>query len=311
MSSLIYINQSLIKSFKICENPYEWKEKYLNREKKDPKSNALSLGSLTDYLLFTPNELDNKFVLFKDKYPSDKVEEIIEAIFEDGVEFNDDVIVEYAQAHGFGASTWKKETIIKKIKEDGEAYYNFRINNSGKIPFNETQFITANCIVDRILTGENTKHFFNNDLEKISQRVIYSIIDDIPVVGTPDLYLIDHEKKSIILIDLKTSRNAYRFRQDAIKFGYPLQASYYSNILENEYQGYTVDRCLNIVGDTNNCNVYVYEYNYQDLNIEKYGNKWHKGWLYYLKQIDWHIKNDIWDSTEEQTNNGVIKISIY
>lgn len=310
----MYINQSAIKSFISCDNPSQWKNKWINKTIENKKTNSLSLGSLTDCLLFSPEEFDEKFVFYKEKYPTDKVLDICNSILDDGLVFDDSNIIFKAKEYSFGASTWKNDTIIKKIREEGEYYINYCINNKDKIPFTSQQYEIAECIVNNIINNPKTRKYFfeeEDNCEFIRQKTIESNIEGIPVKGTPDLFIIDHVKKKIILIDLKTSRNAYRFKQDIQKFGYALQMSFYKDLLESFYEGYTVDSCMNIVGDTVTCDVYIYIYNEFDLHIEKHGNKWSKGWLYYLKEINWHITNDIWNSTQEQENNGYINLCLH
>ena len=307
------ISQTLIKEFSNSENPQIFKEKRENKTRKTNKS--FSLGLYLDCLLFNPEKCEDEFAI-SDIELSDKIKDIYDSLIEDGIYVCDNRLLEKARFFNFGRSDWKDETILKKINENniGEKYLKFCFENKNKIVINTEFKNKADCIIDKLLSNEIfNKYLFvkGDDIESFSQVVLETSINDIPVVIKPDLFIVNHKTKKIKLIDLKSSRNAYRFKEDVIKFKYGLQMSFYSDVLKIIYDGYEIEEHINIVGDTSNCNVYLYKYNEYDLNIEKYGTKWKKGWIYYLNELNWHITNNVWNTTREQKENGFINLNIY
>ena len=71
------ISQSSIKDWRF-KPPIKWKKIWIdNLEDNDKDDESFSLGSLVDTILFTPDELDKRFVISEEKLPSKAIESII------------------------------------------------------------------------------------------------------------------------------------------------------------------------------------------------------------------------------------------
>lgn len=84
------ISQSAIKDWKNLP-PQKWYDKWILKKGKGKKSNALDFGSLLDTLCFSEDQYERRFLVSEKKKPSDKVSQIVEAVYAHLIELNENI----------------------------------------------------------------------------------------------------------------------------------------------------------------------------------------------------------------------------
>lgn len=334
----------------------------------------LYFGDLVDTLLFTPELLENRFFIGEFQHPSLAIETIIKSIRSRIIlenseikqmnqndlpenleeipmnidsELVDKFILFYADNYEENGKKgwnnhWKSETRLNKLKESGRVFFNLLQDA------NDRQVITQITNMEAI----EIKNILHKDLEvkdyfiesegielKFQMEVFanHTLFDNkiIPLKGAFDILQIDHNNKTLRIIDFKTSYDAHDFIKSIKKFGYTTQLSFYdyllrlwlsSNCLEESFCNYEILNPINVVIDKYNKVPYIYEYDWDDLALEREGNenflfdlyqtkdhkmKIKKGWINILEDIAWHYYNDLWLKPKELYENKKIRVNLY
>lgn len=368
------ISQSAIKDFQF-KSPRDWKRIWINNNEDAERSgDSFTFGSLTDTLLFTPHELESRFYIGEFQHPSPAIESIVKKVQESiivknksteslnkenllmkveelPIDLNSEMIsdlVIYAadncEENGKkGWNTrWSIETRLKKIREQGTEYFNLLRDANGRSVISSTTNMEAISLRDILYKDPDVKEYFvpTSGIELKFQMelfVEYTLEDGrvIPLKGALDILHIDHNNKTIRLVDFKTSYDAHDFIKSIKKFGYATQLSFYDYLLrlwletqckDQSFCQYTILNPINIVIDKYQKVPYIYEYDWDDLALEREGNekflfdlyqtKDHKmrikkGWINILEEIAWHYYTDKWDKPRELYENKKIKVNLY
>lgn len=365
------ISQSMIKDFRF-KSPKKWHSIHVQKmEDLDKSDESFTFGSLVDTLMFTPEILNERFYIGDLKLPSKAVAWIIEEVFADiqkknreiaeqnlgpvpelveTVPFNLESVPEIvlSMARQYPASEdqrgwnndWKEQTIINSLIKKGDEYFNSLVEADGRKVISQKMNFEAIEIKKILLADPDVRQYFVEEegVELNFQMEVFvnylaKTGKEIPLKGAFDILRIDHNLKTIQLIDFKTSYSAFDFISSIKKYGYALQLSYYDFLLrlwlDQECEGalcdYTILNPINIVIDNYDKIPYIYEYSWSDLEMEKMGNesflndlfhtsshnaKIKKGWLEILETIAWHYHNDYWQKTKELYENGKIKVNL-
>jgi hypothetical protein len=157
----------------------------------------------------------------------------------------DDDILLVCNTEGFYPK-WKDVTRVSKIKESHE-YFNEICKAYGKQIIDPEEHEIIMNIVNSLMDNEQTKKYFPtiempNGIDIYYQYPLYFDYEGIPSKILLDAVYVDHNKKEIILIDLKTVGDVtIRFPYQAAKFRYDIQAAWYlngfanSDLLTDEY----------------------------------------------------------------------------
>jgi hypothetical protein len=241
---------------------------------------------------------------------------------------------------------WKEQTRIDNLIKNGKDYFDFLLSANGRKIITEQQNILALEVIDILRKDESTKDYFvenkNNKLifqleifenyEYTNLTLFNNVCNEIPLKGALDIVRIDHSKKTIQIIDFKTSQSAAHFIESIKKYGYDFQLSFYLYLFQkwahknipNLLSEYRILPPINIVIDFIDKVPYIYEYNNTDLMVARYGNaesfsnlfgqthpfKIKKGWQQLLNEISWHITTNKWDKTRELYEQNKIKINL-
>lgn len=129
----------------------------------------------------------------------------------------------------------KDETFIKKFNtKEFYEYCMFHIENNKKNIVHITDFLKAKEARNSLLTHEKTEHLFINQLENIYQLKVEYEYRGQNVKCYLDMVLIDHEKKVIHGIDLKSGTPpAARFMKSFFEYKYYIQAAIYMKALQH------------------------------------------------------------------------------
>jgi len=230
--------------------------------------------------------------------PSDTIVKVIDKVYEvtrgelnTDIESHDLYLLGAAKEFGYGQS-WKPETLLKKIIDQGKEYYNFLHRADGKI-----------CIDQKMAAMlANIKESVNN------HAGVKKLLFDTPGVNEEDVYWGPNEAyKSKIdrytsnaLIDLKTtSKSLSFFRSSFDYYHYDRQLAFYKDALE--WIGKPVEQCYIIAIETTGYNqVRIFEVG------EKLIEEGRQKYKDLLNRIEYHQQTQQWIEPQEvYENNGI------
>jgi hypothetical protein len=239
----------------------------------------------------------------------------------------EDLIHKYAKEIKYGGTTWTKSRIWENVFTDGRDYYRMLERCNGRSIITPYDNADAIEIVDILRKNEYTKPYFvqqEGETLLFQQEIFIEYIQNdviVPLKGALDIIRINHNEKWVQVPDFKTTHNSEGFDIVAIRFDYVLQTSFYHHLIKEFLKVYEEGKCAdyeirlptNIVIDRETKVPYIYEYNWEDIEIAAEGSKEKNvtGWKTTLKEIAWHLQTGIWDRPRELYETGKIKLKIY
>ncbi len=285
------------------------------------------IGSLVDALLTEPDKIDEKFCFYLDEKISPSVKKIVDRLFLRKKNLTEADILEVAKDMKYGDG-WKPETVIRKVKEDGEAYLKFLDECRKKTVVTRMYYDIAHKVVaslkDDPFTREELKSYYK-DVEVLTQMRIDWNYSNIPATSRLDYLFIDHKNKKLIPKDLKTTGSpVYEFPKSYINWGYYTQAAFYTEAVgywksqRSEFKYYTIEPFKFIVESTKIVgSPMVFECSAHDLYCGKWGGKIRggktsKGFDKLVSEYKWYLEKDYWSHSKEYIeNNGKIYLNAF
>lgn len=330
-SKIDFVSNSMLAWLNKSPAYFQHKLKYNNDELKEYKS--LENGKLLHSYIESPKD----FVISEVVKPSDMMcKWVEEAVKYD--ELSDSVILKSKEITGSYKSTKDETKTLNLFKTEGSAYYSFLKDTSGKQCITKEQ---KNTISKCITSLENNSiinnllfNYQSNNYEVFVEECIYW---DFPIkkdwLGIPeylgkkvncksrlDRRIIDHEKKLIIINDLKTtSENPYGnlekvhntkvFNIDYkatgwfmsyVKYRYDKQAYFYISAviasLIKEYPDYEVVFNFIVVETKNTYDTAIYQFNKSNMENLDYAKmdieKGLQSYLYHMETGNWNYPLD-------------------
>jgi len=328
-------SSSSLKEF--SQNRKKYHKKYILNEAVEEEDNlAATMGRVVETLLLEPEEFDNRFHMSViTSAPTGLMLEFTEALYkhsaeatnEDGIltkSFEDLCALAYADS-GFKI---KLDAVLGKfIGSDAEVYYKEirEVRSKGLTVVTTKDVDNATKIVEELKTNDFTAGIVN--LVKSSRYDIYNqlqiegySIDEHLFKSMMDKVIVDHEKKTIQVYDLKCTwsvenfyKEYYLYRRAYIQ-GYLYWRGARHHFADLMRDGYTVLFPAFIVCDSTNYTApLIYQMSDVDLSDAASGFEY-KGTQYpgvesLIKDLQWAIENDKWNiSRENYLNNGIVKL---
>lgn len=326
----ISINYSKLKDLSI--SPLLYKSKYIDKKEQEKKS-FLDLGSIVHCLLLCPELFDSYYVVgdIKESEAIDKlVTEMMKTYKLDDLTFlskdqiYDHLITLVLELEIFN-NIKKKETFVKKFEEIKILEtVQLRLTYPDKTIINENLFQTAVRIAEGLEQNSFTKEYFNTNKDSIvhlNEFAIFWEYEGLKCKSLIDKLIIDHEKSTILPIDLKTTAySTSDFSKSVLKFRYDLQcAFYYKAIYEwmqtTPYAEYELLPFKYIVESTTYPgSPLIYDFKQittKGVNGFKKDDKYYKGYIELIKELQWHYDTDLWNySYDNYKNKGNILLEL-
>ena len=124
------------------------------------------------------------------------------------------------------------------FKEKASDYYRSLADANRRTVIDSNTYTDVTRCCDALKTSVATKFYFNNDafdtnIEKVYQLKFKATFNDIDYRCMPDLLIVNHENKTILPIDLKTSSHEeWDFPKSFVQWNYQIQARLYWRIIE-------------------------------------------------------------------------------
>ena len=261
------------------------------------ESESLSFGSVVDCIVTQGlDKFKELYCVEPENALSDNqklvVKKLIELGYDDISEIAPSVIIDVLDEVGL-YKTFKPETKIAKIIENCKDYFDFAVEAKDKITVEFDIYNDAIETANVLLSNKNTEYLFNSDKfaddkdhERFFQLKFNGEYEGIPITAMTDEIFVDHDKKKVYIIDLKTTSAGYEwdFPKSFIKWNYNIQCKLYSyivkQVMDNDdfYKDYTLEGFIFVYISRANKNplIWTIENNLErgDVTIEtKNGNK--------------------------------------
>lgn len=216
---------------------------------------SLTFGSAVDALITGgQEEFDKSFIVAHFDLPTDSVLKMVNVLFDDFgstyrtiSEIPNEEIISRTEIYKYQLN-WKPETRARVLKEDGTEYYSLKYVASGKTIIHVSLKEQIDAAVEALKTSEATKFYFapNNVFNDRyvreyqlkfkatfpAKHPVTGETVEIPFRCMADLLLVDHEKKIVHPIDLKTSSHTeWDFFDSFVQWRYDIQARLYWRII--------------------------------------------------------------------------------
>lgn len=207
---------------------------------------SLTFGSAVDSIITGgEEEFNSRFMVAEFPSVPDSIVNIVKSLFN---AHNDsyrtlesipdtDVIAE-AAAFNY-QNNWKPETRAKVIKEKGSVYYKLLYLSRDKILLDTETYTDVTNTVSALRSSESTKNYFadNNpfeNIERLYQLKFKATLDGVDYRCMADLLIVDHDRKVVIPVDLKTSgKPEWDFYKSFVDWRYDIQARLYWRIIRD------------------------------------------------------------------------------
>lgn len=211
------------------------------------------IGSAVDTILsLGMQEFQNQYYIsLSDKKPGDKTLSLMHYIFDNETArmssqhinqltlklVDNDDIIRACVANEF-QNRYKDEAKIKAVYKN-EDYFNELCLSNGKQIITTDDYEQISRIVDSFQTSQWGNLFDDTFIDDSNtdiyfQLPIYSLLNGVKVRGLLDVVIVDHDKKTILNIDLKTMAYPVNtFHWSAKKFRYDFQISFYHELLRH------------------------------------------------------------------------------
>lgn len=212
---------------------------------------SLTFGSCVDTILTDGMETFNKLFTVVDNYilPSGNLVDIIKRLYE---KFNsnyqtlsqipEEFILEAISDISWN-NHWQPKTRVKKIKEDGDAYYQVLKGIGTKTAVSQKDYQDALECVHKLQSSLATRFYFeenspfDNTVERFYQLKFKMNFNSIDFRCMADEIIVLHDKKVIIPVDLKTSsKPEWDFYKSFLDWRYDIQARLYWAIINANLQ---------------------------------------------------------------------------
>lgn len=292
----------------------------------EKRDDALTMGSIIDTLLTTPEEFNDRFIIYQGNAPKGQMLSFCLNLASSIGKPEDNFQTAY-NAVGF-----KRDDITKVIErfEPYRAYYDYLLKIQGKQVLTIEQHAKAHIIVDELTHGKYTRPYViartRNDekahLEVFHQLELYESFQGLDIKGALDKVILNHKTKTITPIDFKSSYSVEGFRDSYIKWRYYRQGSFYTYLvtewaLKKGLGDYRMIPFRFIVCSTSGGKHYIYQMDSCDLDKARSGGyiktgTYIKGWEPILNEILYLQNLGDWEYPYEAViNNGVIPLNIF
>ena len=240
---------------------------------------SLTFGSMVDTLITdSEEEFKNRFIVVDDPGISDNLKEITMRLyslwhhskFDD---IPDDVIADIGKECNYYAGDKYANYRVKMIKENCKPYFNTLVIAEGKTVVTSQDVEDARRCVQALKTNEFTAFYFATDdpfdtkYQRFYQLKFRGNHKGVAYKCMADLILVDHEKKTIQPVDLKTSgHNEWEFPKSFQSWRYDIQARLYWRLIvanvknDPDYKDYKVLPYKFIVVNRKNCKPMVWDF---------------------------------------------------
>ena len=310
---------------KLTGDPRDVK-KAIDGERKETRS--LGLGSLVDILLTSPEEFHDNFYVLDGNVPTEaylnlakeyiRLKELYLIETQGNIElFDKNKTILQARSNINFQSNWKEATLLTNFEENCTEYIAKVEEADGRTLISPYDYSLGKRLTEGTKTNPFTSRYFNAEegIEIIYQLpIVFVTKEGYELKSLPDVVYIDHNNKTIQILDIKTFGES--FLKNYFKYKYYYQGAIYTfavtSYLFNERKDlmeYSMLPFKFIAIDTSeNYLPTVYQMREEDLTAATWGGTISDrkviGWLKLTEDFYWHLNKDMWDYSREVYEKG-------
>lgn len=333
------LSYSALKVF--SENRRAFYKQFILGETVEKDTNvAMQLGSITDCLLFTPEQFDEQFAIMNCKKPSGQLGYFCDSLYAKTLKYSKDgeVTVDFelifkealesCQKDGKfkGKSVEKVLEMFQEQDSDGfsaESYYTECRSVTNKTVIDLDLLNGAEKLVEQLKNSIFTGDIINDTCENcqsFNQMVVFYTIEGLEFKSMLDKIVVNHKEKTIQPYDLKTVYDGEIFGYQYYKMKYWIQAALYNEAvkqwaIDHNIENYKILPMNFIVADSSLKNEpLIWKVSENSLESAWEGQKTPvkiKGVRELITEIKWHSDNGIWTYPKEAAENGFMTINPY
>jgi hypothetical protein len=293
---------------KLTFSPSLFYKDYILMDREIRTDKHLIEGKLLHLMILQPEKLHDEFSITPSKMPSDTLRKVLKNItlYTDVTELvlvEDKIILDSLRAVGLYQSLKDSDKRIAKVRTtECDDYFAFESNTDGKDVIDNDMLLKATERVELIKNNKSIMELLSSEptdfemdgLEVFNEAYLKCTLEghNFGLHGYIDRYVIDHDKKEITIIDVKTTGKTISDFPETVQFyNYWLQAAVYVTLISK-----------NIGKKEEN-----YKINFNFIVIDKYNqmynfpvsintmNTWGDGLMQTLKMVEFHIKENNYD----------------
>jgi hypothetical protein len=273
-----------------------------------------TFGSLVDCLAYTPDLFDYRFYITPIPKPGDAMGKWLDEFM--AVELPPDYklvdvteVILQARAKVQYQMNWKAETVLAKFEEVCFPYLDVLAKAGDRLVITQADYDKAQSYIARLVSNDYVGKYFmkrEKNVELQFQVPCYFEIEDVPFKSLLDCIYIDHNAKTITVVDLKTtSKPLSDFEHSFISYRYYIQAALYQEAIRQTHQdvlvrGYKVsnETLFIVINDFEAPMIWVAPAQMISTawvgGITRYGKKI-KGIHQLIEEFKWHTENNLFD----------------
>jgi len=290
---------------------------YVLKDREVRTEKHLIEGRLLHLLLLQPDNFENDFALLPGKIPSDAVRRVLNEVKGNAVgdleDLEPEIISALKHQNLYQSIKDDSKRLSKVLTDDNKEYFKFLLVSEGKDIIDQDMYDRTlerveivkskkdiMDLLDPVITDfelDETESFAESYLECDLREIKFGL------KGYVDKYIIDHKKRAITIIDIKTSgKSIVNFVDTVDYYNYWMQAAVYTMLvlknIPDGIQGYKINFNF-IVVDTYN---QVYNFEVSEATMQSWG----KQLMEVLKACKFHLEEMNFDLPYEFINNKVV-----
>ena len=287
-----------------------------NKTEEFKETLPMILGSLLDCILTSPALVDVIYAPSLAKRPSDKIKEIVDVVLELAMKeespstdihyWKDNLLVVARQKEY--QSRWGDDAILNTFLKEAESYWNETVGNRDKILVTQAEWDAMHVAASLTLSSHVTgKYFIDQEkVDKYFQLPIFWNHKGTPCKGLIDELIIEHETKTIYIIDFKgsTANSLKEWFNIARNKNYNFQMSwYYRGVVQNFQDlisdGYSIECRWVVIPLSNKFKPWIVPCTSLMLQAGRYGTKYLKTVEIGKVELDIEYEREGWNAALE------------
>jgi len=243
---------------KLIWNPAVFYQMYVLGNKEERTDAHLVQGKIIHALLLEEEKFNDQFVISPGKLPGDNIKIIVDRVYNHHVEIAEDgdtrtnleefggaILDVMKDINYFQNLKTDQQRIEKVVTVEATNYWAFLKIKGAKTLIDQETYDYCKSAVDLIKTNKSICELIGCDLNDFSNVEVQNELPlDIELANQPfglkgiiDNLVIDHDKKTIFVNDIKTTSKDLKDFPETIEFySYWLQAIIYCSLVANEYK---------------------------------------------------------------------------
>jgi len=203
-------------------------------ERQRLEGEGINVGSITDDWLFNRENFDNIYYVFNGEKPTATLGKLVNIILKNYTKLpSKEVVLNIIERNNFWKRS-KEETLLANFDTpEFWSYLAAQFQGSTKTLVTTSELELGKELAEILITHEYSKDIFSDRYERINQYKFNLTYKNIKFRGVIDMVLIDHEFKTIRLVDLKTGAGpSSEFLTSFLRYRYYFQEAIYMKAID-------------------------------------------------------------------------------